>query len=248
MKNQEKVVKILIEKGNKLLKSNREFVEFTKDKEADKLMNDIENFPHAFILGSIMDRRTTAEKAWSIPYKISQEIGGFEFQKLSQITEEEFKRIFLGKKLHPRVPEMYKYFYRAIQKIKKDYCGDASKIWKNSKNSAEIVRRLLEFDGVGIKISTMIANILARNFKVKMSDYLGIDISPDLQIRKVFERVGFVKKGVSNEVIIYKAKELNPEYPGVFDYPCWSIGREFCHPKNPKCDECYLNKFCEKNS
>ena len=57
MKNQEKVVKILIEKGNKLLKSNREFVEFTKDKEADKLMNDIEKGK----IDSLKDIRTVFE-------------------------------------------------------------------------------------------------------------------------------------------------------------------------------------------
>ena len=60
MENKEQITEILIKKGKEILESPKQPLEFTKDKEADKLMNDIENFPHAFILGSIMDRRTTA--------------------------------------------------------------------------------------------------------------------------------------------------------------------------------------------
>ena len=46
--------------------------------------------------------------------------------------------------------------------------------------------------------------------------------------------------------VIKAARKLNPEYPGELDYPAWIIGRKWCLPKNPKCDECYLDEICPK--
>ncbi len=90
----------------------------------------------------------------------------------------------------------------------------------------------------------MSVNILVRDFKVPLSDYYSIDISPDVQIKRVFKRIGFTNKNASNEILVYTARELNPEYPGIFDLSCWEIGRKWCRPKNPKCDECYLSNYC----
>ena len=247
MNNQEKITEILIERGNKLLKAKREFVEFTKDKEADKLMNDIEHNSHIFVLACVMDRQIPAERAWRIPYLISQEIGGHEFERFLNLKKEQIKEIFNKKKLHRFNDEMAENFYLAIQKIHKDYNDDASNIWKGNQKSAAIVRRFLEFRGMGIKIATMTANILARNFKIPMEDYICIDISPDVHIKRVFKRIGYIGEDASNEELLYKARELNPIYPGIFDLSCWEIGRRWCRPSNPKCSECYLNKYCEKN-
>jgi len=71
---------------------------------------------------------------------------------------------------------MGKNFYLATRKIHNDYQDDASNVWKGNPGSAIIVRRFLEFDGVGIKIVTMAVNTLARDFKTPMKDYINIDI------------------------------------------------------------------------
>jgi len=247
MSNKEKITQILIEKGKKLMKAPPKFVEFTKEKEADILLNNLKEYPHAFVLACVMDRQIKAERAWLIPYLISKEIGGFQFQKLLSLSQEEIKKIFQEKKLHRFNDEMAKNFYLAIQKIHKEYKNDASNLWNDHPKSATVVRRFLEFRGVGIKIGTMAPNILARDFKIPMQDYICIDISPDVQVKRVFERIGFLHNEASSDELIYAARELNSEYPGIFDFSSWEIGREWCRPSNPKCNECYLNKYCEKN-
>jgi endonuclease III len=193
-----------------------------------------------------MDRQIKAERAWEIPYKVSQEIGGFDFDKLSRLSLAQIKDIFKKNRLHRFNDKISECFYLAIQKIKADYHGDASKIWDDYPASAAVVRRFLEFKGVGVKIATMAANILVRYFKVPMKDHLCIDISPDVHIKRVFIRLGFIPKDASNEEVIYCARELNPEYPGIFDLSCWEIGRNWCRPTNPVCNECYLNSYCQK--
>ena len=80
MKNaKEKIVEILIKKANELINQPRkEMIEFTGEKEADNLLSNISNYPHAFALACIMDRQIKAERACLIPYEISKEIRGFE--------------------------------------------------------------------------------------------------------------------------------------------------------------------------
>jgi hypothetical protein len=47
--------------------------------------------------------------------------------------------------------------------------------------------------------------------------------------------------------LCYCARELNPEYRGILDLLCWKIGRNWCRPMNPACNECYLNELCPKS-
>ena len=244
--SKEKIVNILIEKGNELFKQPYKYIEFTKNKEADKLLNNLKDFPHAFVLACVMDRQIKAERAWLIPYEISEEIKGFKISQLLRINQEDMVQIFKRKSLHWLNKIMGKNFYLATHKIHNNYQDDASKIWKGNPRSATIVRRFLEFDGVGVKIATMATNTLARHFKIPMKDYINIDISPDVHLKRVFKRLGFISENASNEELIYCARELNPTYPGIFDLSCWEIGRNWCGPNKTICEECYLNKNCMK--
>ena len=127
---QEEIVKILIKRGKELLNQPYRKIEFSRNPEADDLLNDINNFPHAFVLACIMDRQIKAERAWLIPYEISKEIGGFKFSRLLEIEQNQFRKIFNRKNLHRFNDTMAEYFYLAIQKIHRDYNDDVSNIWK----------------------------------------------------------------------------------------------------------------------
>lgn len=246
MNNKEKIVKILIRKGREYFNQPFKKLPFTKNPEADDLLNNLKDYPHAFVLACLMDRQIKAENAWLIPYKISQEIGGFEMKKLISLKLGEIKEIFKRKNLHRFNDVMAEIFYSAIQKIHEDYNDDASNIWKGKPKSATVVRRFLEFKGAGVKIASMAANILAREFKIPMQDYICIDISPDRHVLRTFRRLGLIRKSATVEELIYCARELNPKYPGIFDFPAFDIGRNYCHPRKPDCKNCYLNKYCPK--
>lgn len=64
----------LIEHGQTLFQAPRQFIQFTKVHEADALLNDLEVHPHAFVLACVMDRQVRAEKAWLVPYRISEKL------------------------------------------------------------------------------------------------------------------------------------------------------------------------------
>lgn len=242
----ETIITKLIEKGEILLNRPFEPLKFTKDDEVDKILNDIENYPHQFVLACVMDRQIRAERAWKIPYIISKEINDYKFSGFLNLSQEELLTLFQEKSLHRYNDKMAKCFYNAIQKIHIEYKDNASLIWKGNLHSATIVRRFLQFDGIGIKIATMATNILVREFKIPMKDKICIDISPDVQVKRVFTRLGLISKNSSNDELIYCARELNPSYPGIFDLSAWEIGRKWCRPQYPSCNNCYLNEKCPK--
>src|SRR5690625_3660152 len=97
-------------------------------------------------------------------------------------------------------------------------------------------------------LATMATNILARDFKIPLADYYSIDISVDVHVRRVFARLGLVSDDHSVEEIVYKARALNPQFPGLLDFPAWEIGRSWCRPEMPKCSECYMQSVCPSES
>jgi endonuclease III len=192
-----------------------------------------------------MDRQIRAEKAWAIPFHFAQKLGTFEFPRLAALTPNEVLDLMTTPKpLHRFSQEMSKNFYAAIRLLEEKYNGNASKIWEDKPSSAEVVYRFLKFRGIGPKIATMGANILARHFKVQFKDYFSIDVSADVHVRRVFSRLGLTNPEDSIEAVIYRAKTLYPEFPGLFDFPTWEIGRTWCRPKVPLCDGCYMKELC----
>ncbi|WP_346678059.1 iron-sulfur cluster loop [uncultured Brachyspira sp.] len=242
-------IKLLIEKSKKLFEEDKAIVHLVNDEKQNKFLNDLENYPHAFVLACLMDKKIKAERAWAIPYKIYKELKSFDIYKLKEKGKGYYKDLFNKNKFHIFNNDMAEVFYNGICRIIDKYEGKANKIWNDNPSSATVVYRFLEFDGCGIKIATMAANILARQFKIPMKDYYSIDISPDVHIRRVLYRLGFIEKNAKVERVIYKARELNPEYPGLIDYLCWEIGKNYCKPKfkDCECKKCDMNEAGSKN-
>lgn len=243
--NEEAIRDTLVEHGQKLFRAPKKLIQFTKVLEADALLNDLVTHPHAFVLACVMDRQVKAEKAWLIPYRISVKLGGFSMEKLSLLSQADVNRLMTQpESLHRFADKMSGLFYSAVQRINTEYGGDASRIWAANLSSAEVVYRFLAFDGVGPKIANMAANILAREFKIQFADYFSIDISADRHVRRVFARLGFCAANASVEQVIYKARALHPEFPGMMDLPCWEIGRNWCKEGGPECAGCYMKDLC----
>lgn len=236
---------LLIKRGQELVAKPRVFTPFSGIQEADELINDIEKFPHAYVLACLMDRQQPAERCWVIPYRFKEKLNSFDFVMLEKLSLGEVLDLMSKPQpLHRFSEKMAGIFFSAIQDIREKYNGDASTMWNDFPGSATIVKRFLEFKGAGQKISTMAANILVRDFKIPVKDKFSIDVSVDRQVRRVFFRLGLIPKKISSEIVIYTARELNPEYPGVVDMAAWEIGRSWCKPTNPDCNNCYMNEAC----
>ena len=236
----------LIEQGRRLFDAPKEaLIKFTGTPNADALLNDLETHPHAFVLACLMDRQFASEKAWLIPYTISEKLGTFSIEALAKQSLEDMK-IVMSKPdpLHRFSDKMSNVLHSAIQRINTVYQGDASRIWMGQPSSAEAIYRLLQFDGAGPKIATMAVNILAREFKIQFADHFSVDISADVHVRRVFARLELCPPEPEPIQVVYKARALHPEFPGLLDSPCWDIGKKWCRPKLPLCDACYMAELC----
>ena len=243
------LIKLAKERFNK---PNSQLVHYAENDKANEILNDLERFPHLYVLACLMDRQIKAERAWLIPYKICEEYKTFDINELKKISLNDLTNFFNKKKLHRFNNTMAKVFYLGVNDIVEKYNGDAASIWSGTPSSSLVVYKFLGFHGSGVKISTMAVNILARQFRIPFSDFYSIDVSPDTHVRRVMKRMGLVSSNASNasnasnEMIIYKARELNPEFPGIIDFSCWEIGKTWCKPKNPLCDKCIVSKDCKK--
>jgi len=247
MKTEDKWIRDqLVEHGKQLFNAPKQFVKFTKNDAADRLLNDLEHNPHAFVLACIMDRQIKAERAWFIPYRFLEKLDeDFSIGKLNMLSVDDVKQLMTNPEpLHRFAAKMAVFFHAAIHRIVEQYEGDASLIWKGRPSSANVVYRFLEFAGVGPKIANMAANILARDFKIPLADYYSIDISADVHVRRVFERLGLTFKNPTVDQCIFQARALYPKFPGLMDLPVWEIGRNWCRPKNPQCQACYMRVGC----
>ena len=140
---------ILVKKGEQYFNSYPEkgLVFIPNDSKANKIVTDIENTPHAFVLACCMDRQMNAEKAWLIPIRIMEFLGDTAIDKRAGLSLSELKVVFKENGLHRYPEKMAEVFYYAVQRILDEYEGDASKIWTNNPSSAVVVSRFLEFIG-----------------------------------------------------------------------------------------------------
>jgi len=58
-----KIVEILVSKGNNLFNQPYKLIPFTKNRESNELLNNFEEYPHAFVLVCIMNRQIKTERA-----------------------------------------------------------------------------------------------------------------------------------------------------------------------------------------
>lgn len=118
--------------------------------------------------------------------------------------------------------------------IERSYGGSAENIWNDEPRVGDIYRRFLGFKGIGQKKASMAANILVRDFRIKVTGgWESVDVSLDRHVKRVFLRTGLAKDETE---VIRIARELNPEYPGILDLPAWQIGRTWCKYVPSICD------------
>jgi len=242
------VANYLIRTGREFLRQQREPVIFTGREEVDEALNNIEEFPHLYLLGAQMDRGIESHVAWEIPYRLFEilELKSLEFEEFRKLSIEDLVQVFIQNNLHRYPAKMARIFYNTLEHVTQAYEGDATRLWNDQPSSATLIKRFLQFDGMGLRIATRTANGLFRDFKIRLSDSSSLDVTPELPVRRVFRRTGFINRHASDEELIYSARELHLRYPGIFEKPCWEIVHRVCKSENPLCNECPLDSSCLK--
>ncbi len=223
---------------------------------ARDLVNDLERYPHAFVLACIADRQTKADIAWRLPHAIREAASGFDLDTLLTLPKEEWASV-LASSGHRLGTEMARLLPAAIRHIGDAYGGNAARIWADGSSGAAVARRFLAFDGVGPKIANMAVNILIRDFGIHLTTPMP-DIAVDTHVLRVFERLGLLDRLEHSQLrstrdkqglrLPLRARELSPEWPGELDWPAWHLGNRWCHARRPpECGECCMRSVCPRD-
>jgi uncharacterized HhH-GPD family protein len=140
---------------------------FTDDPAACKLLVDD---PFALLVGFAIDQQVTVPKAFAGPYVLKQRAGTLDPQKLAGM---DLGPAFAEKPAIHRFPGAMANRVRELAAVvTEDYGGDASRIWSEARDSADLKKRIGSLPGFGeMKIKSLGA-VLAKQFGVKAAEGL----------------------------------------------------------------------------
>jgi uncharacterized HhH-GPD family protein len=215
---------------------------FTDIAEADAL---VKASPEAFLIAVLFTQGIPAERAWAGPFLLRERLGHLDLARLAAERDAVDEAVGRRPALHRFKHTLAGWISDAAARLLECYDGDASRIWADAPTAIELMERLAVFRGIGRKKAAMAVEILSRCFEVPIRDLEGGTVAYDTQVRRVFLRAGLVDRD-SRADIERAAREILPASPGRLDLPAWLIGRQWCHPARPRCEECRLGAVCPR--
>jgi uncharacterized HhH-GPD family protein len=140
---------------------------FTDDLNACKLLA---KDPFALLVGFAIDQQVPVQKAFAGPYVLKQRAGTLDPKKLAKI---DLAPLFAEKPAIHRFPgSMAERVRDLAQVVADDYGGDASRIWAEAKDAADLKKRIGALPGFGPMKITGLGATLALRFGVKVAEPL----------------------------------------------------------------------------
>jgi len=135
---------------------------FTDDPKACELLA---KDPFALLVGFAIDQQVPVPKAFAGPYVLKQRVGTLDPKKLAQMDLAE--AFSTTPAIHRFPGSMAKRVQELAHVVAEDYGGDASRIWRDASDSAELKKRIGSLPGFGdMKIKSLGA-VLANQFGVE---------------------------------------------------------------------------------
>jgi uncharacterized HhH-GPD family protein len=137
---------------------------FTESDQANRLLAED---PFALLVGLALDQQVTVQQAFQGPLRIKQRVGTLDPKTLART---DLEPAFREKPAVHRFPgSMAARIQDLAAVVADEYGGDASRIWRDAIDAADLRRRIASLPGFGdMKIRTLAA-ILAKRFGVSVA-------------------------------------------------------------------------------
>ena len=137
---------------------------FTESDEANRLLAED---PFALLVGLALDQQVTVQQAFQGPLRIKQRVGTLDPKTLART---DLEPVFREKPAVHRFPgSMATRVQDLAAVVTEEYGGDASRIWREATDAADLRRRIAALPGFGdMKIRTLAA-ILAKRYGVSVA-------------------------------------------------------------------------------
>jgi uncharacterized HhH-GPD family protein len=140
---------------------------FTEDKEASRLL--VEN-PFALLVGFALDQQVTVQQAFLGPLRLKQRLGTLE---PAAVAKADLEPLFREKPAIHRFPGTMAGRVRELAaSVTEEYGGDASRIWTEAADGADLRRRISALPGFGEMKVKSLGAVLAKRFAVPVAQEL----------------------------------------------------------------------------
>ena len=215
--NEKEIVKAILDYGKG--KNAEPFPELENDEQRKLITSN----PLALVI-AVCCMRYGIQSANS--YKAPQEIEkkfGLDVKVLAKCSKEDLKNCISGQAASKAAEAIIDF----CKVIDEKHGGKVEKFWAD-KSAKEVKEEADKIFGIGEKIASLLVNMLHRNAKAlpyvkPFEDKNNIDISADVHVCNIMEKLGLISDSSDKEKVIKKARELNPKYPGQLDFPLWLL-------------------------
>ncbi|MGZ8783454.1 MAG: HhH-GPD-type base excision DNA repair protein [Gaiellaceae bacterium] len=147
-----------------------EALHFTGNEEADRLLA---AEPLALLIGFVLDQQVTVPTAFAGPLKLQQRLGGLDAAAIAALDPDRLLEVFRIKPGVHRFPgSMAKRVQDLCALVAEEYDGDASRVWRDATDTADLKRRIEALPGFGEMKVKALASVLARRFGNELAEPL----------------------------------------------------------------------------
>jgi uncharacterized HhH-GPD family protein len=143
---------------------------FTGNDEADALLA---HEPLALLIGFALDQQVPVQTAFSGPLKLKQRLGTLDAKKIASSDPAKLEAAFREKPAIHRFPGTMAQRVQDLSAVVVDeYGGDASRVWRDAADGADLRKRLESLPGFGKMKVTALGAVLAKRFGVEAAQEL----------------------------------------------------------------------------
>jgi uncharacterized HhH-GPD family protein len=143
---------------------------FTGDDAADTLLA---KNPLALLIGFALDQQVTVPTAFAGPRKLEQRLGSVDAAAIAGMDPTELEAAFREKPAVHRFPgNMARRVQDLCATIVSEYGGDASRVWTDATDDADLRRRIEALPGFGEMKVKALGSVLAKQYGVKAAQGL----------------------------------------------------------------------------
>jgi len=140
---------------------------FTEDEEANRLLADD---PFALLVGFALDQQVTVQQAFLGPLRLKQRLGTLEPRA---VADADLEPLFREKPAIHRFPGSMAERVRELgATVADEYGGDASRLWTEAADGADLRRRISALPGFGEMKIKSLGSVLAKRFDVAVAQDL----------------------------------------------------------------------------
>jgi uncharacterized HhH-GPD family protein len=134
---------------------------FTEDEAANRLLADD---PFALLVGFALDQQVTVQQAFLGPLRLKERLGTLEPQA---VADADLEPLFREKPAIHRFPGSMATRVRDLAAtVTEDYDGDASRLWTEAADGADLRKRISALPGFGEMKVKALGSVLAKRFDV----------------------------------------------------------------------------------